>query len=103
LNIELPKENTSPGFYQLTEKNSGFNRTFALNITKDESETTFYTISELKKMFENYKHIQILDGIDTKVFENEFKEQVQNKPLWQYCLYICLIFLLFEVLLIRFL
>lgn len=103
LNFEISNLNSYPGFYTLKEKQTGFSQTIALNITKKESETAFYTYSELKKITEGIKHIQVLNGFEPKTFDNDFKEQVQNKPLWQYCLYICLFFLLIEILLIRFL
>lgn len=103
LTMEPGVSNLQPGFYTLTEPKLAYTKTIAFNADKKESDSKFYVAADLKEQFAGLKHIQVLDGTDTKTFAAGFKEQTTNKPLWQYCLYICLFFLLVEILLIRFL
>jgi len=57
----------------------------------------------MKTMLGNGANISIFQATSAGAFSNEIKERYLGTPLWKYALLLALLFLLVEVLLIRFL
>ncbi len=102
LMIEIPEREMGPGFYSLINKQGQTERIVALNFGKNESIMDFYSIEELKKVQGAHPNVKILPLENTDSFLKDFKNEDQGRPLWKYCLILCLLFLLTEILLIRF-
>jgi len=102
LMVEIPDREMAPGFYSLVNKQGNTERIVALNFGKKESIMDFYTIDELKKVQAAHPNVKILPLDNTDSFLKDFKNEEQGRPLWKYCLILCLLFLLTEILLIRF-
>jgi hypothetical protein len=100
--IELPKDQMKAGFYEL-KANNITERILAFNYGKEESHLSFFNAEELKKSFSQYKNLHIYDVKNSNDFIAGFKKDNIGVALWKYCLILSLIFLLIEILLIRFL
>ncbi|MBW8051520.1 MAG: hypothetical protein FVQ77_14510 [Cytophagales bacterium] len=122
LTFILPKSEMEPGFYELkinqpnktpspkvgaqqnVEKSENIVKILAFNYGKNESYLKTYHLDELKKTTAaNNKNVRIFEAVHGSDFINEFKEINFGISLWKYCMTIALIFLLVEILLIRFL
>jgi hypothetical protein len=101
LMLDLPKEELTVGFYDLLHEGKA-NKVLAFNFDKSESYLDQYIDDDLKKVFKGKKNIQLFDVDDSVEFSKEMKEQKSGLPLWKYALLLALLFLLMEVLLIRF-
>lgn len=101
--IDIPKTNMESGNYVIIRKSDGKEiATVAFNYDKKESTFDTYTLEELKRIFAGRKNVQIFETIDNEKFGNEFKEKNVAFPLWRYMLVVALLFLLVEILLLRF-
>ena len=61
----------------------------------------FYSVDELKSIFNGNKNVQIFDKIDDADFVKTFKDQNFGVALWKYFLIAALVFLAIEILLVR--
>jgi Aerotolerance regulator N-terminal len=100
LTFDLPEQISQPGFYQLVYKNNTL-RTFALNTSKSESRTDFYSTQELRDSFKELSQVKVLDNLSEVAFEEQLKELTKGVPLWKYCLILSLLFFFIEIILIR--
>jgi hypothetical protein len=100
--LELPEQSIEAGYYDLTVDGQTIGA-LAFNYDRKESQMQFYSIEELRKVFNNKKNVQIYEKVTDKEFINDFKEKNIGSPLWKYFIWAALIFLLLEVLIIRFL
>ena len=100
--MELPKNTLQPGFYSLT-LGEQTRATLAFNLDKKESNLEQLTMEEINGAFAYKNNITIFDVNDADNFSNEVKKNKFGVPLWKYAIILALIFLLAEVLLIRFL
>ncbi len=101
LYLELPTEDLKPGFYWLSD---GKRRLpIALNAATAESAMDFYSMLELKQVFKGKNNMDILETDSAEDFYSMFKNKNIGIALWKYCLILSLIFLLSEILFIRFL
>jgi len=102
MRLILPQEDLKSGFYTIintkTEEKLG---ELALNIPKKESETGYYTTSELQSLFQDQENVVILDGYDFSSIKDYIDETKNGFPLWKYFLVLALLSLLAEVLIIR--
>jgi hypothetical protein len=100
--MELPKNTIQPGFYELMlgVETKG---TLAFNLDKNESYLEQLPIDEISSVFNTNNNITIFDVNDADNFSKEVKKNKFGVPLWKYAIILSLIFLLAEVLLIRFL
>ncbi len=89
------------GYYELTI-NGQTQKLLAFNYDKKESQLSCYTTAELKQIFGRYKNVQVFNALNEGEFAGEFKDLNQGKNLWKYCLIAALVFLLAEILVIRF-
>ncbi len=100
--LELPRFSVSQGFYYVTHSNDTLDLV-AFNLEKKESMLEQFSGEEIKTALGGGNHISIFKATSTETFSNEIKERYLGTPLWKYALLLALIFLLAEVLLIRFL
>ncbi len=108
LTFELPKAIQSvanqpieSGYYELISDRKVV-KLLAFNHDNEESKMDFYTPEELRNLLENQKNVQIFDNIQDNDFIKTFEENNIGTSLWKYCLAFSLIFLLAEILLIKF-
>ncbi len=100
--LDLPDEIKTSGFYTVKQRDSIIT-TLAVNYGKDESDCTPLSKEELSSWAEGKKNVHILESVNQIDFADELKSLRDGKPLWKYCIILALIFLLAEVLLLRFL
>ncbi|MDX1903148.1 MAG: BatA domain-containing protein [Thermonemataceae bacterium] len=100
--LELPEQVAEAGHYELINSQMQKIGILAFNYEAKESEMNFYTSEELKQLFSTYKNVKIYDKIDDKNFIENFKESNIARPLWKYFLIAALVFMLLEILFIRF-
>jgi Aerotolerance regulator N-terminal len=100
--LEVPKFAADPGFYSVTFKKDTLD-VVAFNLDKAESILDSFTGEEAKAQLGGTQSISIFTATSPEAFRNEIKERYLGTPLWKYALVFALIFLLVEVLLLRFL
>ncbi|MEJ0056739.1 MAG: hypothetical protein WDN75_14435 [Bacteroidota bacterium] len=100
--LEIPRFSIDPGFYYAMSNKDTLGLV-AFDLDKHESLLDQWTGEEIKSMLGNGKNISLFDSAATGSFSNEIKERYLGTPLWKIALVLALIFLLAEVLLIRFL
>jgi hypothetical protein len=106
--FELPQSNQAAnkqtpdaGYYELV-LNGKVQKLMAFNYDKRESQTDFYSPEELKLIFAGKKNVQIYENVAEKDFVTDFKEKNIGLNLWKYFLVAALVFLMTEILIIRF-
>jgi hypothetical protein len=102
LYLDIPKFSVTQGFYYIVSKQDTVNL-IAFNLNKAESLLDQYTGNEIKNQMGNGSNITIFEAGSAEAFSDEIKARYLGKPLWKYALMLSLVFLLAEVLLIRFL
>jgi len=100
--LELPKYAVTPGFYKVVNKKDTIGQ-IAFDLDKNESVLQQMTGEEAKAALGGQRTISIFKANSSETFSTEIKERYLGKPLWKYAIVMSLIFLLAEVLLIRFL
>jgi len=108
LTLELPKSNQlnanqdlDAGYYEL-QKDGQTVQLLAFNHDNLESQLDYYTPAELRKLFANQPNVQVFDNVADGDFVKEFQKQNLGVSLWSYFLWAALLFLLLEILVIRF-
>lgn len=99
--MELPKGNLTAGFYDLVKDDSVVT-SIAINYGTKESQLASYTREELEALAANHKHLKVsstLDGLNQNPVANTGEV---GTPLWYILLVSALVFLLLEILLLRF-
>jgi hypothetical protein len=100
--IDIPKFSIRNGFYNLVSRRDTVNL-LAFNLDKAESLLDQYTGEDVAGMLGNDSRVSIFKATSSGAFSNEIKERYLGTPLWKYALLLALLFLVAEVLLIRFL
>ncbi|QNL21117.1 BatA domain-containing protein [Hyphobacterium sp. CCMP332] len=100
--FDLPAEKLEQGFYQLVIDDSVLG-TIAINTDKEESDLNSYEAPELKEKIKGGDAINLNDDGEIREFAGEYKESHFGTPLWKYFLICSLLFLVAEVLLLRYL
>ncbi len=100
--LEPPKYEMQAGFYDLFFQTSS-RGTLSFNNSRDESQLDQYQAEELEGNFSSDTNVVIFESDNAQAFSREVKEKYLGVPLWKYALILALIFLLAEILLIRFL
>ncbi|WP_246010560.1 BatA domain-containing protein [Hymenobacter perfusus] len=101
LRLEVPPGMRRPGFYTL-QINGKTLATLAFNLDKRESDLRSYSASELRQLIgPNRPNIQVYETGQNQTVAARYKAQRVGVPLWQYCLWAALGFLLLEGLLLR--
>lgn len=99
--LDIPEEITEPGFYTLSIDNDTVTQ-LAFNYNKAESNINSMTTDELKSAISGLGNVQIFDVDNAEEFKRHFSEATDGVGLWKYALLLALIFLLIEMLLLRF-
>ncbi len=99
--LQLPMYTLEKNFYDLTDDDR-YLTTIALNIDKNESLLASYSREELDDIFAGQNNVSIFEAPDSKDAESEIRKLKFGTTLWKYALMLSLLFLLCEVLLIRF-
>jgi hypothetical protein len=100
--LEIPKFSIHQGFYNVVAKRDTLNK-IAFNLNKAESLLDQYKGNEIKNQMGNGRNITIFEAESAEAFTDQIKARYLGKALWKYAVILSLIFLLAEVLLIRFL
>jgi hypothetical protein len=100
--MDIPKFSIDQGFYNVVSNRDTINL-IAFNLDKAESILDQYSANDLKLQMGNGSNITIFEAGSSETFSNEIKARYLGKPLWKYALMLALVFLLAEVLLVRFL
>ena len=100
--LEIPRYTVSNGFYFVTHGSDTLDL-LGFDLEKKESMLAQFTGEEVKAALGGGNQISIFKANSAETFSNEIKERYLGTPLWKYALILALIFLLAEVLLIRFL
>lgn len=95
------KQLAEAGYYELT-LDGKTQKLLAFNYDKKESQPDAYSVAELKQIFSGRKNVQVFNAAGEGEFASEFKAASQGRNLWKYCLVAALLFLLAEILIIRF-
>jgi len=100
--LEVVQFAISPGFYRIMNQQDTLDL-IAFNLDKEESYLDHYSGAEAKAFLGGGKNIFLFEASSLNTFSNEIKERYLGTPLWKQALLMALLFLLAEVLLIRFL
>ncbi|MCB0500025.1 MAG: VWA domain-containing protein [Cyclobacteriaceae bacterium] len=100
--LEMPKFSIDPGFYNVLYQKDTLGL-LAVNLEKKESDLAQYGPDEIRQRFGGGGHVTMFQSNSPESFGNEIKERYLGTPLWKYALLLALLFLLAEVLFIRFL
>ncbi|WP_242920609.1 BatA domain-containing protein [Pontibacter liquoris] len=99
----VPPAMADAGFYTLQLQDSVL-ATLAFNYAKKESFLAQYTPDELRQLVtKNQTNVHVYDYDDAFSAKAAFEKRFFGVKLWKYCLILCLIFLMAEIALIRFL
>jgi len=99
--MELPKFSMNAGFYYAMFRKDTLDQV-AFNLTRDESKLERFTPGELTERFGN-KMVSVFTSGSASSLASDIRERYLGTPLWKQALILSLLFLLAEVLLIRFL
>lgn len=100
--LEIPRFSVDPGFY-VARIQSDTLGLIAFDMDKRESLLDQWTPEEVKALLGGGTNISVFKPASQGSFTNEIKERYLGRQLWKYALLAALVFLLGEVLLIRFL
>lgn len=99
--MELPALQIAPGFYHAWDGADTLGL-LAFNPEKKESILAAWEPDAFQETYGNSASVSFLQTADAGAFGNEIKERYLGRPLWRQALLLALLFLLAEVLLIRF-
>ena len=100
LNLNLHNSNLKDGIYRIFTDNDTYNSKVALNYSRKESYLDYYSKEELKNIFQE-KNINIISGNISEI-QSSIENYKQGKMLWKWFIVFSLLFLAFEILLLRF-
>jgi len=101
LYLEVPSDVIRPGFYYL-QSPGGLSEVIPYNNNRRESLLDQYSEKELAGML-NSSQVSILNGANFDQYTERILQARSGLPLWKYAVLLALIFILIEVLLIRYL
>ncbi|MFD2513347.1 BatA domain-containing protein [Pontibacter locisalis] len=102
LYFNVPGTMDRAGFYTLSWQGKPV-ATLAFNYGTEESRLDQYSPDELRALVSNAKNVKVYDYGDAFSVKGEFEKRYFGVKLWKYCLILCLLFLMVEIALIRFL
>jgi hypothetical protein len=100
--LELPRYSIEAGIYDLFDEDARI-ASLAFNIDRSESDLEQYTRQELDDEFQLSENINIFSAGNVEQFSSELTASFAGIHLWKYAIVLALLFLLTEILLIRFL
>lgn len=99
--LEIPRYSVNQGFYYVTHSRDTLDL-LAFNLEKTESILDQFSGEEVKTALGGGNQVSIFKATSADTFSNEIKERYLGTPLWKYAIVLALLFLLAEVLLIRY-
>ena len=99
--MEIPKFAITPGFYNAIFQRDTLDL-LAFNLDKAESILDQHEGEEVKELLGGGNNISLFQASSMETFSNDIKKRYLGTPLWKYAIVLALLFLLTEVLLIRF-
>jgi len=99
LTLNLLNSNVKAGIYEVFNDKKDFSAKVALNYSRKESELEYYSEEELKNKYSN-TNVNIFSGDFSKLQEKIFINKKGN-ALWKLFIVFVLLFLMFEILLLR--
>lgn len=100
--MELPQDVVQQGFYSIMKDENPLT-SVAFNIDSKESLLQQFTASEIENTFAQQPNITSYSSTTEQEFAKAVRNQYEGIPLWKFAITLALIFLMAEVLLIRFL
>lgn len=100
LMLNIPGNNLLSGHYTVENKEEAYLAKVSLNYKRSESQLAYYSKEEMEQYYLN-TGVQILENNLAAINEN-IKDLEDGKSFWKLCLILALIFLAFEVILLRF-
>ena len=100
--MEIPKFAIVPGFYRAIFQRDTLDL-LAFNLDKAESFLDQFKGEQVKELLGGGDNISLFQASSVEAFSNAIKDRYLGTPLWKYAIVLALLFLLAEVLLIRFL
>ncbi|MEM8894956.1 MAG: BatA domain-containing protein [Bacteroidota bacterium] len=100
--MELLSDESAVGFYDVVQNKKEV-ASIALNHSKSESEISTMVAQDLQGEVSDLANVQVSEIVSSEAFTNEMRASFGGTNLWKYALVLCLIFLLAEVLILRFL
>jgi hypothetical protein len=101
LTLELPPDDIQPGFYYVLNGNDTL-KVFALNLDDSESNLATFSTESLGELFPNQPNLTILQTDSSLDFAQKIERSGTSDDLWKLMLVLSCLFLLAEVLLVRF-
>ncbi len=99
--MELPRFSMQAGFYHAINGRDTLGL-LAFNLGSQESKLAQHSATEVKRQLGGGDTITLFEVSDSENFGNEIRARYLGKPLWKYAVLLALLFLLIEILLIRF-
>ncbi len=99
--LDLPRHTLKTGFYKVVAAGDTIDL-LAFNPDTRESLMEQYGPDVATTFFGGGENVRIFEASDSETFSNEIKERYLGTPLWKYAIMLALLFLVAEVLLIRF-
>jgi hypothetical protein len=99
--MELPRFSMNAGFYRVTDAPDTV-AVLAFNLDQHESLLEQYTASALEAGL-GAENVTFFEANSGEAFSNEIKARYLGTPLWKYAVWLALLFLMAEIVLIRFL
>ena len=99
--MELPKFSMNSGFYEVMFQRDTLDR-IAFNLSREESFLECFSTEDLEQRLGN-RYVSVFLSKSPSSFAADIKDRYLGTPLWKHALVLALLFLLAEVLLIRFL
>ena len=100
--LDIPKFALLPGFSYMMAREDTLGL-LAFNLDKEESQMETLTGPELEKLATGKENVSVFEPGSLRAFSNQIKARYLGELLWKYCLAWALLFVLAEILLIRFL
>jgi hypothetical protein len=95
--LEVGNQVKNAGFYNLTN-NDSIIASVAFNYSREESIMEFLTSDELKDWIGKQSNIELMEVQNKTIKTNMVREE---KPLWKFFILIAIVFLIFEILIIK--
>jgi len=97
LMLTVGNEVRNAGFYNLTNNDSSY-ASIAFNYSREESIMEYLTLDELNEWAEERENVSVLQTKNKTIKTNMIREE---KPLWKFFILTALIFLVFEIMIIK--
>lgn len=99
LNLSIYYNNFKAGIYEVFTEDKSLQAKVALNYSRNESFLNYYSLKELKNIFSE-KNINIIAGNISEI-QSSLENYKQGKMLWKWFIVFSLLFLAFEILLLK--